>query len=44
MLGLTRKGVVVVEIRGEVFPLGAIWWRSQWGEWYGGPESCSMAM
>jgi hypothetical protein len=31
MLVLTRIGVVVVEIWGEVFPFGDIWWRSQWG-------------
>ena len=34
MVGLTRIGVGVVEIWGEVFPLGQIWLRSQWGEWY----------
>ena len=44
MLGLTRIGVVVVEIWGEVFRLGGIWWRSQWGEWYGVPESCGMVL
>jgi hypothetical protein len=44
MLGLTMVAVVVVEIWGEVFPLGEIWWRSQWGEWYGVPGSCSMVL
>ena len=43
-LGLSRRGVVVVEIWGEVFRLGGIWWRSQWGEWYGVPESCGMVL
>src|SRR5271155_247469 len=33
-LRLTRTAVVVVEIWGEVLPLGGIWWRSQWGEWH----------
>ena len=43
-LGLSRTGVVVVEIWVEVFPVGGIWLRSQWGEWYGVPESCGMVL
>jgi hypothetical protein len=43
-LGLAMVGLVVVEIWGEVFPLWEIWWRSQWGEWYGVPGSGGMAM
>ena len=43
-LGLTMAALVVVEIWGEVFPLGEIWWRSQWGEWYGVPGSCGMVL
>jgi len=39
MLGLTLVAVVVVEIWGEISPLRGIWWRSQWGEWYGMPRS-----
>ena len=44
MLGLTRIGVVVVEMQGEIPPPGVIWWRSQRGEWYGVPGSCSMVL
>jgi hypothetical protein len=44
MLGLPMVGVVVVEIWGEVSQLGEIWWRSQWGEWYGVPGSCMIVV
>jgi hypothetical protein len=44
MLGLPMVALVVVEIWGEVSPLGEIWWRSQWGEWYGEAVSGSMVM
>ena|SRR5271170_3289587 len=44
MLGLTRIGVVVVEMHGEISPLGRIWWRSQWRQWYGVAESCSIVL
>ena len=44
MLGLTRIGVVVVDIWGEIPPLWEIWWRSQWGEWYGALGSCTTVM
>jgi len=44
MLGLTRIGVVVVEIWGGIPRLGEIWRRSQWGEWYGVPGSYTMVL
>jgi hypothetical protein len=44
MLGLTRIGVVVVEMWGEVSPLGEFWLGFQWGEWYGVPGSCTTVM
>jgi hypothetical protein len=44
MLGLTMVGVVVVEMEGQIPPLGQIWWRAQWGEWYGVPGSCTTVM
>jgi hypothetical protein len=43
-LGLTMVALVVVEIWGEVSPLWELWWRSQWGEWYGVPGRGGMAM
>jgi hypothetical protein len=42
--GLTMVALVVLEIWGEVSPLWEIWWRSQWGEWYGVPGSGGMAV
>ena len=42
--GLTMLAVVVLEMGGEVSPLGEIWWRSQWGEWYGVPGSGRMVL
>jgi hypothetical protein len=43
-IGLTMVALVAVEIWGEVSSLWEIWWRSQWGEWYGVPGSGGMAM
>jgi hypothetical protein len=42
--GLTMVAPVVVEIWGEVSPLWELWWRSQWGQWYGVPGRGGMAM
>jgi hypothetical protein len=36
--------VVVVEMWGEISPHLEIWWKSERGEWYGGPRSGGMAM
>jgi len=44
MLGLSMVSLVLVEIWGEVPPVGEIWWRCRWGEWYGMAVSSSMAM
>ena len=43
-LGLTLVAVVVVGIWDEISPLRGIWWRSQWGEWYGVPRSDGMVL
>jgi len=42
--GLTMLAVVVLEMGGEVSPLGEIWSRSQWGELYGVPGSSRMVL
>ena len=44
MLGLTMVAMVMVEMGCEIFPLKGIWWRSQWGDWYGAPGSGSMVI
>jgi hypothetical protein len=41
---LTMLAVVVVEKWGEISHHFKIWWRSQWGEWYGVPGSDGIAM
>jgi hypothetical protein len=43
-LGFTMVALAVVEIWGEVSPLWELWWRSQWGEWYGVPGRGGMAI
>ena len=44
MLGLARIGVVVVEIWGEIFPVGEFRVRSPRGGWYGVPRSHGMVL
>ena len=44
MVGLTMVAMVVVEKGVEIPPQWLIWWRSQWGEWYGVVVSGIMAM
>ena len=43
-VGLTMLTAVVVEMPGEISHQWKIWWRSQWGKWYGVPRGYCMVL